>query len=211
MVKVISRRQLLVVVLATAGALARAGTAVAATPPEGAAKFVKWLADKALATLNTPGGNLEQREAAFQKLLREGFDLKLIGRFVLGRYWRTATPGQRDDFQRLFEEFVIKSYSYRLGGYKGENFTIISTRAAGEKDALVRTRIVRPSGPPITADWRVRAKGDRFRIIDVMVEGVSMAVTQRSEFAAVISRGGFDGLLEALRARVQRFAAAQAK
>jgi phospholipid transport system substrate-binding protein len=208
---VISRRHFLVVGLAAAGAMARTKMAIAATPPEGAAKFVRRLADEALATLNQPGGSLAQREAVFQKLLREGFDLKLIGRFVLGRYWRTATPGQRNDFQRLFEEFVIKSYSYRLGGYKGEDFTIVSARAAGEKDALVRTRIVRPSGPPITADWRVRAKGDRFRIIDVMVEGVSMAVTQRSEFAAVISRGGFNGLIEALRARVQRFAAAQAK
>lgn len=191
--------------------MARAETAIAETPLEGAAEFVKRLANEALATLNQSGGSLAQREAAFQKLLREGFDLKLIGRFVLGRYWRTATPGQRDDFQRLFEEFVLKSYAYRLGGYKGEDFTIVSTRAAGEKDALVKTRIVRPSGPPITADWRVRAKGDRFRIIDVMVAGVSMAVTQRSEFAAVINRGGFNGLLEALRARVQRFAAAQAK
>lgn len=191
--------------------MARAETAIAETPLEGAAEFVKRLANEALATLNQSGGSLAQREAAFQKLLREGFDLKLIGRFVLGRYWRTATPGQRDDFQRLFEEFVLKSYAYRFGGYKGEDFTIVSTRAAGEKDALVKTRIVRPSGPPITADWRVRAKGDRFRIIDVMVAGVSMAVTQRSEFAAVINRGGFNGLLEALRARVQRFAAAQAK
>jgi phospholipid transport system substrate-binding protein len=190
---------------------AMARGALAATPPEGAAVFVKWLAEQALSTLNTPSGSLEQRETIFRDLLRQGFDLKLIGRFVLGRYWRTATPQQRDDFQRLFEEFVLKTYSYRLGGYSGETFNVISTRAAGEKDALVRTRIERPSGPAITADWRVRAKDDRFKIIDVMVEGVSMAVTQRSEFASVINRSGFNGLLEALRARVQRFAAAPAK
>jgi phospholipid transport system substrate-binding protein len=197
--------------LAAAAWSAMARGALAATPPEGAAVFVKWLAEQALSTLNTPSGSLEQRETIFRDLLRQGFDLKLIGRFVLGRYWRTATPQQRDDFQRLFEEFVLKTYSYRLGGYSGETFNIISTRAAGEKDALVRTRIERPSGPPITADWRVRAKNDQFKIIDVMVEGVSMAVTQRSEFASVINRSGFNGLLEALRARVQRFAAAPAK
>ncbi len=86
-------------------------------------------------------------------------------------------------------------------------FTVISARPAGSKDVVVRTRIERPSGPPIKADWRVRVIKDEYKIIDVTVEGVSMAITQRSEFAAVIKSSGFEGLLVALRARVEKFSA----
>ncbi len=204
----ISRREVGLGCLALVGALAWRRVALAATSPEGAAQFVQWLAGQAIAMLRAPGGSLEKREAAFRNLLRQGFDLGLIGRFALGRHWRTATPEQRNDFQGLFEEYILKIYSRRLGGYAGETFKVITARPAGSKDAMVRTLIARPSGPPIKADWRVRASGDQYKIIDVMVEGVSMAVTQRSEFGAVIKNGGFEGLLAALRARVQKFPAA---
>lgn len=205
----LSRRQVAVAGLAaTAVAVARRA-GLAATPPDGAAQFVQWLSGQAIALLRQPGTPIDKRELVFRNLLRQGFDLPLIGRFVLGQHYRTATPEQRADFQRLFEEYILSTYSSRLGGYAGETFQVISARPAGSKDAMVRTRIERPSGPPIQADWRVRANGNQYKIIDVMVEGVSMAVTQRSEFASVIKNSGFEGLLAALRARVQKFPAAQ--
>ncbi len=195
------------------GAVLLAGSLLGApagaqTSPQLAAAFVQQLANQAIATLRAPGATIEQREAAFRSLLRQGFDLELIGRFVLGRYYRSATPEQRADFQALFEDYLLRTYSSRLGGYSGETFTVVSATAAGAKDALIRTRIDRPSGPPLHADWRVRGSGNQNRIIDVMVEGVSMALTQRSEFDAVIGRNGFEGLLTALRARVQKYSVA---
>jgi phospholipid transport system substrate-binding protein len=180
------------------------GPAGAAVQPGAASQFIRQLGDQAIATLNVPGGSLESRESRFRRLLSEGFDLSFIGRFVLGRYWRQATPEQRSDYSALFAEYVLKTYSARLGGYTGESMTIVSERPAGTKDVVVSTRIVRPSGPPILADWRVRTTGDRLRIIDIMVEGVSMVVTQRSEFAAVIQRRGLQGLIEVLRARTTK-------
>lgn len=197
--------------LAVAGLAAHPGSAWAATPLDGASQFVKWLAEKAISTLRAPGMSLAQRETDFRNLLRQGFDLPFLGRFVLGRHWRTVTPEQRNDFQQVFEEYILQTYSYRLGGYSGESFTVLSARAAGSKDAMVSTRIERPAGPPVKADWRVRVIADQYKIIDIMVEGVSMAVTQRSEFASVIKRNGFQGLLAALRARVDRFPVAGAK
>ena len=104
-------------------------------------------------------------------------------------------------------EFVLKTYSYRLGGYKGENFIVVSAQAQGDQDALVRSRIDRPGGAPVQADWRVRVLDGRYKIVDVLVEGISMAVTQRSEFASVVQNNGTAGLLEALRARVARYPA----
>ena len=204
----ISRRGVVLGGLSLAGIAAYQGAISAATSTEGASQFVKWLAEQAIATLRAPGMSLEQRETVFRNLLRQGFDLPFLGRFVLGRHWRTATPEQRNDFQQVFEEYILRTYSYRLGGYAGESFTVLSARAAGTKDVMVSTRIARPSGPPVKADWRVRVIADQYKIIDIMVAGVSMAVTQRSEFASVIKRNGLQGLLTALRARVDRFPAA---
>ena len=188
--------------------VALSGTSGAgATAVQGAAQFIRQLGDKAIATLQAPDLTLDQREARFRGLLAEGFDLAFIGRFVLGRYWRAASPEQRSDYLELFSEFVVQIYSTRFGGYVGESLTITGGREAGDKDVIVRTRIDRPSGPPIIADWRVRVASDRYRIVDVMVEGISMAVTQRSEFASVVQRDGIEGLLAVLRARTTKMPA----
>lgn len=171
---------------------------------DAAARFIEDLADRAIGVLQRTDGTLEEREAEFRAIMAESFDLEFIGRFVLGRHWRKATPEQREEYQALFADWVLKSYSRRLGGYSGETFEVTGTRDVGERDILVHTRINRPSGPPIKADWRIRDHDGRFRIIDVMVEGVSMAVTQRSEFNAVTTKQGIDGLLNILRARTQK-------
>ena len=97
-----------------------------------------------------------------------------------------------------------------MGGYTDDSFTVTGARQASEKDVVVSTRLVRPSGMEIAADWRVRVFDGKFRIIDVMVEGISMAVTQRSEFAAVVRRDGIEGLLAILRARTTKFSATAA-
>ena len=133
-----------------------------------------------------------------------------MGRFVLGRYWRAATADQKSDYLTLYGEYLLQTYTARLGGYTDDSFTVTGARQASEKDIVVSTRLVRPSGLEIAADWRVRVFDGKFRIIDVMVEGISMAVTQRSEFAAVVRRDGIEGLLAILRARTTKFSATAA-
>lgn len=176
-----------------------------ATNVDGAKQFIDTLGNQALATLQQQNLSLEQREGLFGDILREGFDLRLIGRFVLGKYWRQANEEQKADYIEAFTSFVIKSYARRLGGFSGQNFTITGSSVTGEKkDVMVKTRIDRPSGPPITAAWRVREIDGENKIIDVVVEGVSMAVTQRQEFAAVVGRDGVEGLVQVLRAQTER-------
>lgn len=204
----IDRRELLVggvaLMLWPAGVAAQASDVEIAAAQE----FLDGLAREAIDLLQQQNGvSLEQREKRFRQLLAEGFEMPFIARFVLGRHWRTATPEQQQDYLRVFTEYVLKTYSRRLGGYAGERFAITGARTAGKQDVLVQTRIERPSAPPIMADWRIRRFDGEPKIIDIMVEGVSMAVTQRSEFAAVINRNGFEGLLQALRARTQRLPA----
>jgi phospholipid transport system substrate-binding protein len=186
-----------------------AGAARAEAQPGAASQFIRTLGDEAIRTLRTPGIALEERESRFRQLLAQGFDMPFIARFVLGQYWRGASAEQQSEYVQVFTEYVLQVYSARLGGYAGETLNVVSERPAGEKDVVVNTRIERPSGPPLEAQWRVRATNDKPHIIDVMVAGVSMAVTQRDEFASVLQRQKVTGLIEMLRARTDKLPAAR--
>ena len=186
------------------------GAAQAQAPQAGApSQFVKALGDEAITTLRDSSLPLEQREAKFRALLGRGFDMEFIGRFVLGQYWRQATPDQQREYLQAFNDYVLDVYSARLGGYAGETLNVVGERAAGERDVMVNTRIERPSGPPLEAQWRVRQQPAGLRIIDVMVAGVSMVATQRDEFAAVVQRQKVAGLIDVLRARTNKMTAAR--
>ena len=182
--------------------------AVAATSPAEAKKFIQNLGDQAVKALSDKSIPLSQREAEIRALLKKNFDLQTIGRFVLSRYWRQATADQRSEYMSLFTEYVLRTYARRLGAYGNETFTITSSRPLGSRDAIVDTQIQQQSGgQPITAGWRVRDTDNKYKIIDVVVEGVSMAATQRSEFESIVQRQGISGLIETLRAKVSAFSA----
>lgn len=171
------------------------------------AGFIQSLADQALIALRDEAVSLEEREQRFQQLLEEGFAMALIGRFVVGRYWKSMSPDQQVEYQRLFSTWILKSYAARLGGYTGQEFKIDRTVKAGEKDVYVRTLIQQPSSAPLRADWRVRRFNEQYKVIDIVVEGVSMLSTQRAEYTAVLRRHGPEGLIEALQTRLTKFPA----
>lgn len=201
-----ARRSLLVVIVAWVAWVPPAAGA-GKTPLQEAAKFMESLSGEAMAILGARVSTLERREAELRALLSRSFDFQKIGRFVLGKAWRTATPDQRDEYQRLFKEFVLRTYTRRLGGYSGQIFKIVKVEPMGKIDAVVVTEIGRPSGPPLVAGWRIRGGAGAYKILDVIVQGVSMLATQRSEFASVVRSQGVDGLIEVLRVQVTKFAA----
>ena len=174
------------------------------SPPAVAASaedFVRTAGERAFTSLAADISS-EQRVQRFREILRDSFDLKTIARFTLGRYWRVASAEQRNEYRRLFEEFLVQAYANRFSDLGGKRFRVSRSRAINERDELVLSEVLIEQGrPPVRVGWRVRSKDDDLRIIDVMVEGVSMSVTQRDEFAAVIrSNGGrVEGLLTALR------------
>lgn len=197
------RRLLIMVIVAAVVGV----TGIARATVNDAANFINQLGNQAISTLRATDLTLSQREAQFRKLLSRGFDLHFIGRFVLGRYWRRATPEQQNDYIALYGEYLLQTYSSRLGGYSGETLIVTGARQASEKDIVVSTKLDRPNGLDIAADWRVRVIDGRYRIIDVAIEGISMAFTQRSDFASVIRRDGMEGLLTVLRARTTKISA----
>ncbi len=187
-------------------ALPAAGIAPAAradSTADAARAMVETVGHKVLKTLRDPGLSEQQKYDQLVQLLDGPIDLNLVARLILGRYWRTASEAQRTEYLELFRAFALHTLATRLDVFGGQDFEITGAKAVGDRDALVETRIL-GSGPPIKVDWRVRELDDQSLVaIDVIVEGVSLIVTQRSEFGAVIERQGMDGLLAELRRRAE--------
>jgi len=190
---------------AALGALLLGFLCLAAPRPavaQDAGTFVATLGQQAIQVLG-PGVPEAQRLARFRVLFQNDFDLAGISQFVLGRYWRVATPQEQQEFLGLFQEYLVRAYSTRLGQYAGEQFRVTGARAYGA-ETIVTSEIMRHNGNPIQVDWYLRNGGGRFLITDVYVGGISMKVTQRDEFAAVIQRSGgrVAGLIAELRQKL---------
>ena len=130
------------------------------------------------------------RRARFTQLFHEDFDGPGIARFVVGGYWRTASQEEQQEFVRLFEDYVVFVYTTRLSDFGGERFNIRGSRSDGD-GVIVSTAIFGPGNTsPVNVDWRLVTDNGAYKISDVIVEGISMGVTQRSEFASVVQRNG---------------------
>jgi phospholipid transport system substrate-binding protein len=154
---------------------------------------------------------LTERLARFRLMFQADFDGPGIARFVLGRYWRSASEEERQEFLKLFEDYVVYVYGTRLSNFNGETFKVRGSRT-DDHGTVVSTDILSPGGEaPIKIDWRLIADNGAFKINDVVIEGISMMVTQRSEFASVVQRHGgqVGGLLELMREKAKTANAAQ--
>jgi phospholipid transport system substrate-binding protein len=172
-----------------------------------ASEFIEDLSQQAVEALTEPNISRGERETRFRKLLGQHFAVTTIGQWVLGRYWKTATLEERKEFLRLFEDLLVVTYVNRFERYSGETLSVEKTLVDDKSgDAVVFSHLNRPDGAPVVSvGWRLRSKGESFKVVDVMVEGVSMGQTQRSEFASVIRKHGgrVKGLLAELRERVK--------
>jgi len=203
---VLSRRAGASLALATllATALPRAGGASARNATD-AGSFVTTLAQDAIDQLAAPNLSEGERDTRFRKLFLDGFDVPLIARFVLGRYWRQATEAERAEYLRLFDELVVQTYARRFNEFNTARLRVLSvSRPNEDNDVIVAVEGSVASKPPVRLDVRVRQGSSAYKVIDISIEGVSMAVTQRDEFSSVIQRGGgkVEALLASLRGKV---------
>jgi phospholipid transport system substrate-binding protein len=161
-----------------------------------AADLVRSGASRILQVLKA-GGSDAEREATMTAVMQESFDLQAIGRSVLGRHWNTATPDQRQRFIAAFSRAEVKAYSARFREYAGQTLKVgkVSTNGASQ---MVDSQIMQPNASqPVRLVWEVQ----NGKILDVLIEGVSMAATRRSDFNAFILRNGIDGLIRELERR----------
>ena len=172
--------------------------------PEQAKAFLSDLANHAAMVLEKNDEPLAKREAALRDLLKGSFEIPLIARIALGKHWRRTPKSDRAVYTEVFGEFLLRTYGNKLAAFDRDTFEVVGAVPRGKRDVVVQTRILQENGPPIKAGWRVRLFQGEPRIIDIVIEGVSMALNQRQEFAAVLTKGGLGGLMEMLRARTQR-------
>lgn len=173
-----------------------------------AGKFVQDLGNTAIAVVANQSLTHEQRSDKFREILQTSFDLPTIARYVIGRTWNSASPDQQKEYMRLFEELVVKTYGDRMTLYTGEGFRVTSARAEDEiqRDWMVTSEITHPDGSaPTEIDWRIRNRDGKLGVIDVVVEGISLSITQKQEYASIIQRNGgqIDGLLEQMRQQIR--------
>ena len=177
------------------------------TPPGGhpAAQAVLRMAQEAMAVLSDASLSEDQRAEKLRHMMARDIDIPPIARFVLGRYWRAATERQREAYVAAYSDYFLRTYAAKIGGGGAavDRFDVIKTQVHGTKDFLVHCVVARAGGKPFRLVWRLRQRDGRYRIIDMMVEGVSLVQTQRQEFVSFIraNGGSVDKLIAELRQR----------
>ena len=174
-----------------------------------ATAFVDRAGQDLVNAINDPRLNQTQRRDRVASILRTAIDIEGTGRFILGRYVRQASPAELQDYNKLFDEIIIRNLSARFGEYRGVKFSLGRSQQRTEEDALVSTLIERPNNPSFTLDWRVADINGQPKVVDVIAEGTSLRLTTRSEYAAVIQRnnGRVASLLDAMRGQIAQLAA----
>jgi phospholipid transport system substrate-binding protein len=174
-----------------------------------AASFIQTTGQELVAAINDTRADLATRRNRVAAILRRAVDIDGVGRFILGRWWRQATPQEQQEYLKLFEETLIHNLAARFGEYQGVRFSLGRTQQRTEDDVLVNTIIERPNSAPFALDWRVGDVGGQPKVVDVIAEGTSLRLTQRSEYSSVIQQnnGSVAALLAAMRRQIQQLAA----
>lgn len=152
-------------------------------------RFVADLGNEAVLMLAETRNAPERREDEFRRLLLKGFDVPMMGRTIAGGFWDRASEAERAEYLRLFEDYLVRIHAGRLGVYFAAAIKIEGERPIGPH-TFVTTSIGQPSAAPIHVLWRVSNKAGGYKILDVIVSGISMVQTQRSEFMSVMQYGG---------------------
>ncbi len=144
-----------------------------------AAQAVLRMAQEAMAVLSDASLSEDQRAEKLRHMMAQDIDIPPIARFVLGRYWRATTERQREAYVAAYSDYVLRTYAAKIGGGGAavERFDVIKTQVHGTKDFLVHCVVARAGGEPLRVAWRLRQRDGRYRIIDLMVERVTLVQT----------------------------------
>jgi phospholipid transport system substrate-binding protein len=133
------------------------------------------------------------------------FDFVRMTRLAVGKYWRRATPAQRQALVAEFRNMLVRTYAKAFEIYNDQVVEVAPLRAAvGATDVTVKTSVKKPDGQSISVDYEMKFKKDDWKVYDVSIEGVSMVISYRGTFTSEIQKGGIDGLIETLSKRNAR-------
>ena len=148
-------------------------------------------------------GSLSDKQRTLRPLIDQAVDVDAIARFCLGRFANTATPQQLADFTKLFHAVLVDNITSKIGEFRGVSFRMAET-SERDGDSLVGTIVTRPNQAPTDVRWVVSAASGAPKVIDVIAEGTSLRLTQRSDYASFLSHHNYDvnALISAMRQQV---------
>lgn len=162
--------------------------------------FINSVAKEVISVAGNQSYSKKQKASHMKQIMLEQFDVKWMARFALGRGYVDLTDNQKHEYYKQYEKYLLYSYLPNLLKYTDETFRIKSIKKTGRRDYSVETEILRHDGnPPIQLDYHVRQSKKNphsFQIIDIVVEGISAILSQRSEFAEIVHKSGVAGLIK---------------
>jgi phospholipid transport system substrate-binding protein len=170
-----------------------------------AENFVKDTTQKGIVEIINSNTSQAERNARFEKLFNSALDLKFIGQFVLGRNWKTASAEQREKFIDVYRKLNVKTWSKRFDEFKGKEFIFKGTSPSSSANQIFVNSIVpMEEAQPASVVWRVKETDGKFKIVDIIIENVSLAITARNEYTAFIKKSpdGLNGLIADLENKV---------
>jgi phospholipid transport system substrate-binding protein len=183
--------------------LAAAPASAQSARDAGAEAYVQQGAREVLAVLNDRSRGDAAKKEAFRALVNRLIDVPKVTRFVLGKYARTATPDQYNRFATAFRTYAENVYMKRIDDYHGEKIIVTGSVVRKPGDVLVTTQLAGGrSQQPTNLVWRVLGDGGNWKVVDVQVSGVWLAITQQQDFVATIDNAG--GKVDVLIAQLQQ-------
>ncbi len=184
---------------------------VAAQMPE---EVVKDTTSRLLSAIKAERATIEKNPARIRQLVNEIIlpvvDVNSVARLVLGKYWRQATPEQRERFIKEFKTLLVRTYSGPLVNYANVKIDYLPSQSIRRNDdATVRTRINTETGKALSVDYRLHRRNGQWLVYDVTVDGVSTLVTFRNSYNDQINRLGLDAFLDELAKKNKEFSSGQ--
>ena len=161
--------------------------------------FIEKLGQEVMGKVSNPTITDSQRHNNFKNIYLSAFDNYYISRFVLGRHWKTIDKNIQKRFVESFNNYVVATYAPKFKGWEGQVKAVDSVLENNYYNVI--TNIINKDGPILKLQWKMYLnKNQKFKILDVNIDGVSMLVTQRAEFSSVIKNNpkGVSGLIDAM-------------
>jgi phospholipid transport system substrate-binding protein len=178
---------------------AHPAVAQAAAPAISAKALIEQTVDAVLVVLNDESRSVAQQRLELERIAHSRFDFRTMARLVLGRDWKRLEAGKRDEFVDQFTTYLANDYGNRLERYEQAKVAVVGEQPKPRGDVEVKTKIVGGENDGTIVDYRMRNGKDGWRIIDVVIEGISLVANFRDQFQEVIARGGPEALLQKLR------------
>jgi len=188
-------------IFVVASGLTAPGVRAATKSEAGARAVVSETVEEVLTVLRDESASTEDRIRSLERIVYGRFDLYVMSRLVLARNWKRFSGQQKEQYVAEFKKYLTNSYGNRIERYDQQEVEITGQREEPRGDVVVQTKIVGGEFEGASVDYRLRKQDSDWRVIDVVIEGISMVSNYRDQFKTIVSSGGPELLLEKLRAK----------